>query len=199
MTREEFNNLLVKDQVKYFNEELKSGNNFNAICKALGISKNTIKPRFIKEGYDPICKGSTNIIIGFNDPGQEVQDPKEEVKVNAGSNKVKDLKSENKKSSKKQEGIRSGEMEIIIKRIEALEKEVEDLKEPKEDQEIKLDKINDEFLLSDFSGVTTTRTFKIDIDVNKELDKILNKFSMYKKQDVVSSLLKYALDRILQE
>lgn len=196
MTREEFNSLLIAEQVKYFNEELTNGNNFNAICKAIGISKNTIKPRFIKEGYDPICKGSTNIIIAFSIPGQEVQDPKQEVKVNAGSNEAKDPKVENKKSSKKQEGIRSEDMESIIKRIEALEKEIKAIKDHKEDQEIKINKIKDEFLVSDFSGVTTTRTFKIDIDVNKELDKILNKFSMYKKQDVVSSLLKYALDRI---
>lgn len=194
MTREEFNNLSVGDQVNYFNEELKN-NNFNAICKDLGVSKNTIKPKFIEAGYEPICKGKTNIIITFSIPGQEVKDPKEEVKVNAGFNEVKDPKGNNK-SRKKQDGIRSEEMESIIKRLEALEKEVKELKDPKEDQEIKLDKINDEILLSDFSGVTTTRTFKIDIEVNKELDKILNKFSMYKKQDVVSSLLKYALDRI---
>lgn len=40
MNREEFNQLDIKGQVDYFNEELKQeNNNFNAICKSLGISK----------------------------------------------------------------------------------------------------------------------------------------------------------------
>ena len=40
MNREEFNQLDVKGQVDHFNNELKQeNNNFNAICKQLGISK----------------------------------------------------------------------------------------------------------------------------------------------------------------
>lgn len=43
---------------------------------------------------------------------------------------------------------------------------------------------------------TTTKTFKIDVDVYKELEQLFNKYKMYKRQDIVSSLLKYALDNI---
>lgn len=43
---------------------------------------------------------------------------------------------------------------------------------------------------------TITKTFKIDVDVCKELENIFDKYKMYKKQDIVSSLLKYALDNI---
>ena len=43
---------------------------------------------------------------------------------------------------------------------------------------------------------TTTKTFKIDIEVYQELEKLFDKYKMYKRQDIVSSLLKYALDNI---
>ena len=43
MNREEFNQLDIKGQVEHFNNELKQeNNNFNAICKSIGISKNTV-------------------------------------------------------------------------------------------------------------------------------------------------------------
>ena len=52
MNREEFNQLDVKGQVEYFNNELKQeNNNFNAICKSIGISKNTILNRFKAKGF----------------------------------------------------------------------------------------------------------------------------------------------------
>ena len=40
MNREGFNKLDIKGQVNHFNNELKQeNNNFNAICRGLGISK----------------------------------------------------------------------------------------------------------------------------------------------------------------
>lgn len=65
MNREEFNQLDIKGQVDYFNEELKQeNNNFNAICKSLGISKNTILNRFKVNGFEPLRAGQR--IIGFS-------------------------------------------------------------------------------------------------------------------------------------
>ena len=43
---------------------------------------------------------------------------------------------------------------------------------------------------------TVTKTFKIDTEVYQGLEKIFDKYKMYKRQDIVSSLLKYALDNI---
>lgn len=58
MNREEFNQLNVKEQVWYFNNELKQkNNNFNAICKSIGTSKNTVLSRFKKFGYEPAREG----------------------------------------------------------------------------------------------------------------------------------------------
>ena len=58
MNREEFNQLDIKGQVEHFNNELKQeNNNFNAICKSIGISKNTVLSRFKKFGYEPARQG----------------------------------------------------------------------------------------------------------------------------------------------
>lgn len=161
MTREEFNNLDVSKQIDYFNEKLKDkDNNFNKLCKDIGVSKNTIINRFKNNGY-AMCKDGQKI-IGF--------------------------KEENKKAETKANDLY--DINLILKRIDVLEQEIQKLKSANSKE------VNNNFILDDFSGTTTTRTFKIDVRVNKELEQFLNKYSMYKKQDVISTLLKFAIDNI---
>ena len=161
MIREEFNNLDVNNQVDYFNEKLKDkNNNFNKLCKDIGVSKNTIINRFKNNGY-VMCKDGQKI-IGF--------------------------KEENKKAETKANDLY--DINLILKRIDVLEQEIQKLKSENSKE------VNNNFILDDFSGTTTTRTFKIDVRVNKELEQFLNKYSMYKKQDVISTLLKFAIDNI---
>lgn len=161
MTREEFNNLDVSKQVNYFNEKLKDAdNNFNKLCKDIGVSKNTIINRFKNNGYI-MCKDGQKI-TGF--------------------------KEENKKAETKANDLY--DINLILKRIDVLEQEIQKLKSENSKE------VNNNFILDDFSGTTTTRTFKIDVRVNKELEQFLNKYSMYKKQDVISTLLKFAIDNI---
>lgn len=161
MTREEFNNLDVSKQVNYFNEKLKDkDNNFNKLCKDIGVSKNTIINRFKNNGY-VMCKDGQKI-TGF--------------------------KEENKKAETKANDLY--DINLILKRIDVLEQEIQKLKSENSKE------VNNNFILDDFSGTTTTRTFKIDVRVNKELEQFLNKYSMYKKQDVISTLLKFAIDNI---
>lgn len=161
MIREEFNNLDVNNQVDYFNEKLKDkDNNFNKLCKDIGVSKNTIINRFKNNGY-VMCKDGQKI-TGF--------------------------KEENKKAETKANDLY--DINLILKRIDVLEQEIQKLKSENSKE------VNNNFILDDFSGTTTTRTFKIDVRVNKELEQFLNKYSMYKKQDVISSLIKFAIDNI---
>lgn len=161
MIREEFNNLDVNNQVDYFNEKLKDkDNNFNKLCKDIGVSKNTIINRFKNNGY-VMCKDGQKI-TGF--------------------------KEENKKAETKADDLY--DINLILKRIDVLEQEIQKLKSENSKE------VNNNFILDDFSGTTTTRTFKIDVRVNKELEQFLNKYSMYKKQDVISSLIKFAIDNI---
>lgn len=176
MNREEFNQLDIKGQVDYFNNELKQdNNNFNAICKKIGISKNTILNRFKKEGLLPARQGQK--IIAFYDYPIE-QNCSVEMKNKKKASDPKDINS-------------------ILKRIELLEQKVEEynakLRCTKEylNGELRSDKN----FINSYEN-TTTKTFKIDVDVCKELENIFDKYKMYKKQDIVSSLLKYALDNI---
>lgn len=51
MNKTSFNNLNLKDQIKYFNKELKNGNNIGKICKSINISYSTIRDRFKRNNY----------------------------------------------------------------------------------------------------------------------------------------------------
>ena len=107
MIREEFNKLDINSQVNYFNNELKNkDNNFNAICKQLGISKNTILSRFKKEGLLPVKEGQK--IIGFNNQLLEIK----EENLTAENSEVKNIipvlpRSGAKASTLHRAGIRS--------------------------------------------------------------------------------------------
>lgn len=180
MNRDEFNKLDVKGQVDYFNNELKqANNNFNAICKQIGISKNTILNRFKANGFEPSRAGQK--IIGFS---QEVA-------------KEENIISENSLLKNKTKANDPYEMNLILKRIELLEQKVKVL----ESANLHLHKeVNGELrsvnsFINSYEN-TTTKTFKIDVEVYQELEKIFDKYKIYKKQDIVSSLLRYALDNI---
>lgn len=205
MNREEFNQLDVKGQVEYFNNELKQeNNNFNAICKSIGISKNTILNRFKAKGFEPSRAGQR--IMGFSQQcgKAEVNDilPMESRIATSTEQKcsveIENLISENSPMKNKMKANDPCEINLILKRIELLEQKVERLES--EGIHSKKEYQNGEFR-SDKNFIksyenTTTKTFKIDVEVCKELENIFDKYKMYKKQDIVSSLLKYALDNI---
>lgn len=196
MNREEFNQLDIKGQVDYFNEELKQeNNNFNAICRGLGISKNTILNRFKTNGFEPLRAGQK--IIEFYDYNKE--DKSLDKCLDKCPNEIKNLTVQN--SAAKNPILDSEKLlvknkcnvsdpkdiNLILKRIELLEQKVKELESAK----LRLDKN----FINSYEN-TTTKTFKIDIEVYEELEKMFNKYKMYKRQDIVSSLLKYALDNI---
>ena len=84
MIREEFNKLDINSQVNYFNNELKQeNNNFNAICKQLGISKNTILNRFKDNGFEPSRAGQK--IIAFSQLVEVIVPSKFSICYNSGN------------------------------------------------------------------------------------------------------------------
>ena len=203
MNREEFNQLDVKGQVDHFNNELKQeNNNFNAICKQLGISKNTILNRFKAKGFEPSRAGQR--IIGFSPKvGKEITEQNCSVKIEnltAENSAVKNpiLDSEKLLVKNKCNVSDPKDINLILKRIELLEQKVkilesQGLDSKKEYQNAKLR--SDKSFINSYDN-TTTKTFKIDVEVYQELEKLFDKYKMYKRQDIVSSLLKYALDNI---
>lgn len=177
MNREEFNKLNVKEQVEYFNNELnQENNNFNAICKSIGISKNTVLSRFKKFGYEPARQGQK--IIKFLQAIGEKEVKKEQ---------IKNLTAENSEVKNKNEASDPYEINLILKRIEWLEQKVKELESK--------GLCEDKNFINSYEN-TTTKTFKIDVEVYQDLEKLFDKYKMYKRQDIVSSLLKYALDNI---
>lgn len=175
MNRNDFNNLSLYNQVNYFNEQLKE-NNFNAICKDLGVSKNTILKKFNSNGYQPVRKGQKIIIFEKVDIIEQTE-----------NSTRKNLTTENSVIKNKTEANDPKVLDLILNRIELLEQKVEVLESNKNN------------LVDDFINtydLTTTKTFKIDVGIYKELEELFNKYKMYKRQDIVSSLLRVALDNI---
>lgn len=126
MIREEFNKLDINSQVNYFNNELKNkDNNFNAICKQLGISKNTILSRFKKEGLLPVKEGQK--IIGFNNQLLEIK----EENLTSENSEVKNIISENSMMKNKKKASDPNDINIILNRIELLEQKVKELESAK--------------------------------------------------------------------
>lgn len=207
MIREEFNKLDINSQVNYFNNELKNkDNNFNAICKQLGISKNTILNRFKKEGLLPARQGQK--IIAFYDYPIEQNCSVEIKKLTAKNSEVKNIKaensatknfnSENSMMKNKKKASDPEDINSILKRIELLEQKVETLQSANLNlhKEVESEGIHSDKNFINSYEKTITKTFKIDVEVYQELEKLFDRYKMYKKQDIVSSLLKYALDNI---
>ena len=185
MDRNDFNNLTLDEQVNYYRAELAKGNNFNAICKSIGVSKNTIKPRFAKAGYIEVYKGKTNIVIDYIKEGERM----ESIDLDREYTATKEIAKEEVKSNNSQI---SDEASIeIIKRIESMENRIKHLEKNKNTSSS-----TSELVISSLSSNTVTRTFKVDAGVNLELENFIKKYSMYKKQDIISSLLKLALDSV---
>lgn len=174
MDREDFNKLDINTQVDYFNKELKKEDNtFNFICRELQISKNTILSRFRSFGYEPVRQGE----------GTSKGQRQKIIKFSKGEN----LTAENSEFKNKNEASDPYEINLILKRIELLEQKVKELESK--------GLCGDKNFINSYEN-TTTKTFKIDIEVYQELEKLFDKYKMYKRQDIVSSLLKYALDNI---
>lgn len=51
MTKDEFNNLEIIDQIYYLNKHLKDGLTLTNICKSIGIARSTVSGRMTKQGY----------------------------------------------------------------------------------------------------------------------------------------------------
>lgn len=51
MTKDEFNNLEIMDQINYLNKHLKSGQSLTNICNSIGIARSTVGGRMTKQGY----------------------------------------------------------------------------------------------------------------------------------------------------
>ena len=200
MNREEFNQLDVKGQVDHFNNELKQeNNNFNAICKQLGISKNTILNRFKANGFEPSRAGQR--IKGFSPfMGKEKNNFIESQNTISSQNySIKKIKAENSATKNKSKVSYPKDIDLILKRIELLEQKFETLQSASlhsvKKEHLNGDLRSDKNFINSYDN-TITKTFKIDVEVYKELEKLFDKYKVYKRQDIVSSLLKYALDNI---
>lgn len=176
MKRNEFDSLSIEKQVEYINNNLENGISVSSSAKEIEIAKSTLVDRFKRNNYK-FLDGSYRMSVNVSDEVRQV-------------NVEKNIKDKIKKVSGEKNNINQIDFKKLMDRMDLLEKEIQELKNKK------VEASNNKFTINNFSKGAVTKTFKIDIEVYKELEETINKFSIYKKQDVISSLLKYAMDNI---
>lgn len=168
ITKEEFNNLEVLEQINYINDNI-GLISLNKFCQRLGIGRTTISDRATKIGYKYNKDLRRFIKI----------DEEEQKEVNQ-----KPLKA-NLKPSKDDININT-----LLKRIELLEDRVNIL-ENKATEQNKLYEVNpiNNNIRFYKQHNDTTYTVRVNIEVFNKFKEFTKKYSQYKQRDLISSAL----------
>lgn len=171
MNKEQFNNLSLDEQLKYVNEQLTIDNNsFTFVCESLiGIRRNTVRDRFKRYGY--VLDSDSKQFKGGEFP--TVAPTKEPVE---------------KKAAKTKHKTNNDDLESIIKRLDHLEKIVNNTSSAK--------KNNKGFTSCDMESNGVHRNYKLYPSVINALDKVVSENSHLTTTHIINSLLKMALDEL---
>lgn len=187
MTREEFNNLDIMEQIEFINSELSTHKTITKVCKVNDLRRQTIADNFKKYGYQ------------FND---------NEKQYTKDSNVATIATSVVKTNIKPIETIKkTTNTNTKDNKYKTLETEIEGLKWQIKDILDQLEKINNTTMATSVATPatsaidnidnkeTTPRHFRIYTDISKDLTDFMNKNKQYKTQDIISSAIKEYLDK----
>ena len=190
MTKEEFNNLTVLEQLEHVNSLNAEGMSLRNISVGLTMSKTTIRDRFLKIGYTynkelkQYCK----------DMSLETQSHQEIIKVPQKANKqvIEPINKVNTKelqkydSKEKSKGYDKDILELINKKTEILEM----LDYYKNNTNvIEKTQINLSYLPQEMQTKIINKSIKVYEEVYQSFDKVCSQFSGIKKQDIISLAL----------
>ena len=175
MERKEFDSLLIHEQVKYLNDEIKKGISVSKVCKEIGIAKSTVLTRLKKHDY--VANKEGVYILSKDYKANEV-----------ASNRSKS-KSKVKKASE------PSELDLLIKRVESIEKQIKQLKIDSE--AVKTHKAQ-EFIPTEFNSDIKQITARLNVEVYDKLNKMYKEHKLVSKQVILNSLLNEILDKYLR-
>ena len=170
MTGEQFKALGLEQQVEYINELLQEGNTVDNIRMTLGVGKNYIGNNFSKGGYKK--DRATGLYIKA---GQE---------ANINTNK-KAKKLNNKALSG---GNGSNNSNSLEKRVEALEKQLEAIKAMLEANNTNAT-VTTELNIKAFEGEKVARSYKVNIEVQKQFKAFCKAHSEYEVGDILANAM----------
>ena len=177
MDKEAFNQLSIAEQIEYINSRIEAGESYGSVCKSIGIAKSTVSTRIKVNGY--VNVGGKYVLQ------EEVVEPAEPQSIG---------KPLYMPSDKPQEAL---SFEVLLNRIESIEKELKALKSESEANKRDKDK-KELFEPNHFESNTKQITARLHIEVHKKLEKFYSQNKLISRQTLLNSLLNQALDKYVK-
>ena len=173
MNGEQFKGLGLEQQVRYINSRLEQGATVDNIRIALGVGKNYIGNNFKKGGY--VKDRATGLYIKA---GQE----------NINTTNTTALNEENKKVTKEKQSTNN--TKSLEARIESLEKQIEGIMAILETTNNTNTTIaTNEIEIKTFKGEKVARSYKVNIEVQKQFKAFCKAHSEYEVGDILATAM----------
>ena len=170
MTGEQFKALGLEQQVEYINELLQEGNTVDNIRMALGVGKNYIGNNFSKGGYKKDRATGLYIKAGA------------ETNINTNTTNKKAQKLNNKALGGGNSSNNSNSLEV---RVNSLEKQIEGIMAMLETNKNNTTELN----IKVFEGEKVARSYKINIEVQKQFKAFCKAHSEYEVGDILANAM----------
>ena len=171
MTGEQFKALGLEQQVEYINELLQEGNTVDNIRMALGVGKNYIGNNFSKGGYKKDRATGLYIKAGA------------ETNINTNTTNEKAQKLNNKALSGGNSSNNSNSLEA---RVNSLEKQIEGIMAILNNTNTTA---TTELNIKTFEGEKVARSYKINIEVQKQFKAFCKAHSEYEVGDILANAM----------
>ena len=171
MTGEQFKALGLEQQVEYINELLQEGNTVDNIRMALGVGKNYIGNNFSKGGYKKDRATGLYIKAGA------------ETNINTNTTNEKAQKLNNKALSGGNSSNNSNSLEA---RVNSLEKQIEGIMAILNNTNTTA---TTELNIKTFEGEKVARSYKVNIEVQKQFKAFCKAHSEYEVGDILANAM----------
>lgn len=171
MTGEQFKALGLEQQVEYINELLQEGNTVDNIRMALGVGKNYIGNNFSKGGYKKDRATGLYIKAGA------------ETNINTNTTNKKAQKLNNKALGGGNSSNNSNSLEV---RVNSLEKQIEGIMAILNNTNTTA---TTELNIKTFEGEKVARSYKVNIEVQKQFKAFCKAHSEYEVGDILANAM----------
>lgn len=187
MNIDEFNKLDIQQQVEYINKGLKTKSGVK-VCEEIGINESTLRSRFISKGYKR--EGKQFIYTGI----VPVKKPtKKKLVRNIEKQREQYIKANIKQQNK---NSKSSDIKALEDRVNSLEAQIKNI----------MNTINttntinivDTTELKKYKGVTESRNYRINKEIQQEFKLLCNKFTVGTKY-TVTDIISLALEEFINK
>lgn len=171
MNSEQFKALELEQQVEYVNSQLRQGNTVDNIRTTLGVGKNYIGTNFKKGGY--VKDKATGLYIKVGTEATITTNTTIEKAQNANN---KALSGSNNSNS-------------LEKRVKSLEKQIEAITTMLEANNTNTTVTTNEIEIKKFEGEKVARSYKVNIEVQKQFKAFCKAHSEYEVGDILATAM----------